>query len=121
MQIVPSGDVIGAEITGIDLARNLSEAEFATIEAAFNAHAVLSFRQQRLDERRHISGKELALACRDLALEKFGVMAALVLEHWGVHSSADLGDVVNDLLAISEEPNVRIFESKGLTCRLEKE
>ncbi|HEX6005775.1 MAG TPA: TauD/TfdA family dioxygenase, partial [Burkholderiales bacterium] len=38
------------EITGIDLARNLSEAEFATIEAAFNAHAVLSFRQQRLDE-----------------------------------------------------------------------
>ena len=30
------------------------------------------------------------------------------------------GDIVNDLLAISEEPNVRIFESKGLTCRLEK-
>jgi len=28
------------------------------------------------------------------------------------------GDVVNDLLAISEEPNVRIFESKGLTCNL---
>jgi hypothetical protein len=25
---------------------------------------------------------------------------------------------VNDLLAISEEPNVRIFESKGLTCNL---
>jgi formate dehydrogenase major subunit len=30
------------------------------------------------------------------------------------------GDVVNDLLAISEEPNVKIFESKGLTCRLER-
>src|SRR5688572_30430093 len=29
------------------------------------------------------------------------------------------GDVVNDLLAISEEPNVRIFESKGLTCNVE--
>jgi len=28
------------------------------------------------------------------------------------------GDVVNDLLAISEEPNVRIFESKGLTCNV---
>ena len=26
------------------------------------------------------------------------------------------GDVVNDLLAMSEEPNVKIFESKGLTC-----
>jgi formate dehydrogenase major subunit len=28
------------------------------------------------------------------------------------------GDVVNDLLAISEEPNVRIFESKALMCDL---
>jgi len=28
------------------------------------------------------------------------------------------GDVVNDLLAISEEPNVRIFESKALLCNL---
>ena len=29
------------------------------------------------------------------------------------------GDVVNDLLAISQEPNVRIFESKALVCRVE--
>ncbi len=58
----------------------------------------LEFCQQRLEERRHISGKELALACRDLALEKFGVMAGLVLEHWGVRSSADLGDVVFTLV-----------------------
>jgi uncharacterized repeat protein (TIGR04138 family) len=58
----------------------------------------LEFCQQRLEERRHISGKELALACRDLALDKFGVMAGLVLEHWGVHSSADLGDVVFTLV-----------------------
>lgn len=58
----------------------------------------LEYCQQRLDERRHINGKELALACRDLALEKFGVMAGLVLEHWGVRSSADLGDVVFTLV-----------------------
>ena len=58
----------------------------------------LEYCQQRLEERRHISGKELALACRDLALEKFGVMAGLVLEHWGVRSSADLGDVVFTLV-----------------------
>src|SRR5437867_5187708 len=35
--------------------------------------------------------------------------------HWGYRGLVT-GDVVNDLLAISEEPNVRIFESKGLTC-----
>lgn len=56
--------------------------------------AALEFCQQRLPERRHISGRELALSCRDLALERFGVMARLVLEHWGVRSTADLGDVV---------------------------
>ncbi len=37
--------------------------------------------------------------------------------HWGSRGLVT-GDVVNDLLAISEEPNVKIFESKGLTCRL---
>jgi formate dehydrogenase major subunit len=35
--------------------------------------------------------------------------------HWGYRGLVK-GDVVNDLLAISEEPNVKIFESKGLTC-----
>ena len=54
--------------------------------------AALEYCQQRLDERRHITGRELALACRDLALERFGVMSRLVLEHWGLHTSADIGD-----------------------------
>jgi formate dehydrogenase major subunit len=39
--------------------------------------------------------------------------------HWGDRGLVT-GDVVNDLLAISEEPNVKIFESKGLTCRVER-
>jgi formate dehydrogenase major subunit len=28
------------------------------------------------------------------------------------------GDVVNDLVAISEEPNVRIMEAKALVCAI---
>jgi uncharacterized repeat protein (TIGR04138 family) len=60
--------------------------------------AALEYCQQRLDERRHINGRELALACRDLALERFGVMARLVLDHWGVRTSADIGDVVFTLV-----------------------
>jgi formate dehydrogenase major subunit len=35
--------------------------------------------------------------------------------HWGYRGRVT-GDVVNDLLAISEEPNVRIMESKALVC-----
>ena len=30
------------------------------------------------------------------------------------------GDVTNDLIAISEEPNVKIMESKALLCRIER-
>lgn len=37
--------------------------------------------------------------------------------HWGFSGGAK-GDVVNDLLAISEEPNVRIMETKGLLCNV---
>ena len=39
--------------------------------------------------------------------------------HWGRRGLVT-GDVVNDLVAMSEEPNVRIFESKGISCRLER-
>ena len=39
--------------------------------------------------------------------------------HWGYRGKVR-GDVVNDLLAISEEPNVRIFESKGLSCAIRR-
>ena len=37
--------------------------------------------------------------------------------HWGYRGLVQ-GDVVNDLLAISEEPNVRIMETKALVCNL---
>lgn len=53
-------------------------------------HAVI----ENLPEPRHISGRELAESVRDLALEKFGPMARTVLEHWGIHATSDVGDIV---------------------------
>ena len=38
--------------------------------------------------------------------------------HFG-HKGLVTGDVANDLVAMSEEPNVRIMESKALLCRIE--
>jgi formate dehydrogenase major subunit len=38
--------------------------------------------------------------------------------HWG-YKGISKGDVVNDLLAISEEPNVRIMETKALVCNIQ--
>ena len=44
---------LGAEITGVDLARPLSEATFRRIEDAFHEHCVLLFRNQRLTPEAH--------------------------------------------------------------------
>lgn len=60
--------------------------------------AALEHCQTRLTERRHITGPELAHACRDLALQRFGVTAKLVLEHWGVTGTSDIGDIVFTLV-----------------------
>ena len=48
------------------------------------------------------------MGCRDLALERFGVMARLVLEHWGIRSTADIGQIVFtlvDLGMLLSQPN----------------
>jgi uncharacterized repeat protein (TIGR04138 family) len=58
----------------------------------------LEHRQLQLPERRHITGRELAESCRDLALERFGVTARLVLDYWGIRSTADIGDIVFTLV-----------------------
>jgi uncharacterized repeat protein (TIGR04138 family) len=47
-----------------------------------------------LEEPRHISGAELAQGVRDLAIRRYGPMARTVLEHWGIHSTQDLGEMV---------------------------
>ena len=76
-------------------------------ERRFDEHAylfvlsALEFCQARLTERRHITGRELAIACRDLALDRFGVLARQVLNYWGVRSTADLGDIVFTLVELN--------------------
>ncbi|HLZ46378.1 MAG TPA: Minf_1886 family protein [Gemmatimonadales bacterium] len=62
--------------------------------------AALEFAQTRLPARRHLSGAELACACRDFALEQFGMLAGAVLTHWGVHTTEDFGEIVFMLIEV---------------------
>lgn len=48
MEVVPSGAALGAEIRGVDLSEPMDEATAAAVEAAFNEHSVLCFREQDL-------------------------------------------------------------------------
>ena len=48
MQVTPTGKVLGATVTGIDLARPLTTDDFVTIVRALGAHGVLCFPRQQL-------------------------------------------------------------------------
>ena len=54
---------------------------------------------------------------RPLVVEGRALHQVALPYHFG-HRGLVRGDVVNDLVAISEEPNVRIMESKALLCRV---
>jgi uncharacterized repeat protein (TIGR04138 family) len=60
--------------------------------------SALEFSQSRLDSRRHISALELASSCRELALERYGLMSRVVLERWGIHATSDFGEIVFTLV-----------------------
>lgn len=49
---------------------------------------------QSLDAPRHITGRELTEGVRELAIGSYGPLARTVLEHWGIHETADVGRVV---------------------------
>ena len=73
--------------------------------------AALEFAQTRLPARRHLNGAELAYACRDFALEQFGMLAGTVLTHWGIRTTEDLGTIVFlliDVGLLARQPTDRI-------------
>ena len=79
--------------------------------------AALEFAQTRLPARRHLSGVELAWACRDFALEQFGMLAASVLTHWGVHKTEDFGEIVFMLIDVgllARQPSDRLEDFAGV-------
>jgi uncharacterized repeat protein (TIGR04138 family) len=62
--------------------------------------ATIEYLQSRLETRRHVSGAELAWACRDFAREQFGLLAPHVLRHWGVTRTEDFGRIVFTLVEV---------------------
>ncbi len=60
----------------------------------------IEYIQNRLTIRRHVTGQELARACRDHALEQYGLMAQQVLSHWGIRRTGDIGRIVFALVEV---------------------
>lgn len=77
----------------------------------------LEFAQCRLPARRHVSGAELAWACRDYARERYGLLARTVLRHWGVRATDDLGRLVFTLVDVgllAKRPDDRVEDFEAV-------
>ncbi len=62
--------------------------------------ATIEFLQTRLEVRRHVTGQELAWGCRDFAQQQFGLLAPVVLGHWGISRTEDFGRIVYTLVEV---------------------
>jgi|TARA_B100001964_G_C14086891_1_gene532961 uncharacterized repeat protein (TIGR04138 family) len=51
--------------------------------------------QYELDEfERHVSGQQLCMGLREFAIVRFGLLAPVVLRHWGIRRTEDFGAIV---------------------------
>ena len=74
----------------------------------------LSFTQKKFKRKKHVTGKELLEGIKILLMEDFGPMALTVLNHWGVASTEDFGNLVfnlveNKVLSKTEEDDIEDF------------
>lgn len=79
--------------------------------------SALEHSQSKLEARRHICAAELAASCREIALERFGLMGRMVLERWGIRGTSDIGEVVFTLVELGflvKQPNDTREEFSGL-------
>lgn len=74
----------------------------------------LSFTQKKFRRVKHVTGEELLAGIKELLMEKFGPLTLSVLEHWGIKSTEDFGNIVfnlveNKVLSKTEEDTIESF------------
>ncbi len=72
--------------------------------------------QQTEDSPHHISGQNLARGLAKLAARRWGRLARVVLTHWGVKKTRDLGEIVylmikNEWMTAQETDTVEDFDN----------
>ncbi len=63
---------------------------------------------------RHVSGQDICIAARDLAVDRWGMLARTVLRRWNVRGTIDLGEMVyllvtNDFMQKTPEDSIEDF------------
>ena len=63
-------------------------------EALSQAVKVVHGEEAEESGQRHVTGPELCKAIRELAVERWGLMAKAVLNQWNIHQTVDFGNMV---------------------------
>ena len=58
----------------------------------------LEYTCRTMQRKGHVTGHELALGIRDLAILQFGGLARMVFDQWGIRSTTDFGEIVFNLV-----------------------
>ena len=51
---------------------------------------------------RHVSGQQLSMGLRDLALSQWGMLARIVLNRWNITNTLDFGRIVFSLIEVGQ-------------------
>lgn len=75
----------------------------------------LNYTVKKLKRPRHVRGGELLEGIKEYAKKEFGPMARTVLEHWGITSTIDFGNIVFNLIDVkllgkTEEDSIEDFK-----------
>lgn len=68
-------------------------------------------------EELHVSGRDLCLGLRSLAIERYGSLAPVVLSKWGIRKTDDFGVIVFSLIEkgiLSASPTDRLSDFSGV-------
>lgn len=100
-----------------DIVVNICERDLRYKEDAYDfMMEALSYTQKKFRRSKHVSGEELLAGIRDLLLDRFGPLTLSVLNHWGIKSTEDIGNIVfnlveNKVLSKTEEDRVESFRN----------
>jgi uncharacterized repeat protein (TIGR04138 family) len=64
---------------------------------------------------RHVTGQELLKGIRELGVKKYGPMALMLFQEWGVHACKDFGEIVFNMVETGGCPTFVLDDLKDLT------
>jgi uncharacterized repeat protein (TIGR04138 family) len=65
----------------------------------YTAHQIHRNPESVPEADRHINGQQLCLGLRDYAIEQYGLLAPIVLQHWNIRRTEDFGRIVFAMIA----------------------